>query len=50
MSEGRPNEYKWYNDPQAAHLVAITIIRNKDAQSVAVENLATKTVEKLYHI
>ena len=50
MAEGRPNEYKWYNDAKAAHLVAITIIRNKNAQQVAVENLKTKTIEKLYSI
>lgn len=49
-AENRPNEYRWYNDAQTAHLVAITIVRNKDAQTVEVENLKTKTIEKIYTI
>ena len=50
MSANRPNEYRWYKDAQTAHLVAIAIIRNKDAEAVAVENLKAKMVEQVYHI
>ena len=47
-SEHAPNTYKWYNDTQQAHLVAYTIIKNKDANTVTVENLKEKKIEKIY--
>jgi len=47
-SEHAPNTYKWYNNPQQAHLVAYTIIKNKDANIVTVENLKEKKIEKIY--
>ena len=47
-SEHTPNTYKWYNDPQQAHMVAYTIIKNKDANTVTVENLKEKKIEKIY--
>ena len=47
-SEHAPNTYKWYNDPRQAHLVAYTIIKNKDANTVTVENLKEKKIEKIY--
>ena len=47
-SEHAPNTYRWYNDPQQAHMVAYTIIKNKDANIVTVENLKEKKIEKIY--
>ena len=47
-SEHAPNTYKWYNDGRIAHLIAIAIIRNKDADTVTVENLKEKKIEKIY--
>ena len=47
--EGRtPTQYRWYNDPRLAHIVAHTIIKNKDADCVTVENLKEKKIEKIY--
>ena len=43
-----PNTYKWYNDGKTAHLIAMAIIRNKDADTVTVENLKEKKIEKIY--
>jgi len=48
ISENCPNSYKWYKDAQTAHIVAYTIIKNKDAQQVVVENLKEKKIEKIY--
>ena len=45
-----PTAYKWYNDAKAAHLVAITIIRNRDYQKVSVENLKAGKVERVYTV
>jgi len=47
-SKNQPTAYKWYQDAQTAHLVAITIIRNKDYECVTVENLREKKIEKIY--
>lgn len=49
-STNQPTAYKWYNDGQTAHLVAIAIIRNKDYEQVTVENLKEKKIEKIYKI
>ena len=44
---GFPNAYRWFQDGQVAHLVAIAIVRNKDYDRVTVENLRDK-VSKTY--
>ena len=49
-SANQPTAYKWYNDAKAAHLVAITIIRNRDYQKVSIENLKTGKVERVYTV
>ena len=49
-SANQPNAYKWFNDGQTAHLTAIAIIRNKDYDTVTVENLKTREVEKVYTV
>ena len=43
-----PTQYRWYNDPRQAHIVAYTIVKNKDADIVTVENLKEKKIEKIY--
>jgi len=48
ISKAAPNTYRWYNDAQMAHMVAYTIIKNKDADVVEVENLKEKKIEKIY--
>lgn len=47
--EGRGSvQYRWYTDLQQAHIVAYTIIKNKDADTVTIENLKEKKIEKIY--
>ena len=48
MSHNTPNAYRWFNDARTAHMVAYTIIKNKDAEVVEVENLKEKKIEKIY--
>lgn len=48
IDKNQPNTYKWYQTAQQAHIMAIVIIRNKDAEIVEVENLAEKKIEKIY--
>lgn len=48
MSQNTPNTYRWFNDAHTAHMVAYTIIKNKDAEAVEVENLKEKKIEKIY--
>lgn len=40
--------YRWYKDARTAHIIAFTIVKNKDAQKVEVYNLAERKVEKIY--
>lgn len=47
-SNNQATAYKRYQDAQMAHLVAITIVRNKDYEKVTVENLEEKKIEKIY--
>lgn len=47
-SKHQSTAYRWYTDPQKAHLVAIAIIRNGDYDRVTIENLKTRSVEKIY--
>lgn len=48
ISKVAPNTYRWYNNAKTAHLIAYTIIKNKDADAVEVENLKEKKIEKIY--
>lgn len=48
IDKNMPNTYRWYNDRQTAHIVASTIIRNRDAQAVEVINLKTNKIEAVY--
>lgn len=48
ISQNIPNTYRWFNDPRMAHMVAFTIVKNKDAEVVEVENLKEKKIEKIY--
>lgn len=44
------NSYRWYNDPQTAHLVASIIVKNKDAERVEIYNCKEKFLEAIYTI
>ena len=48
MSQNTPNTYRRFNDARIAHMVAYTIVKNKDAEAVEVENLKEKKIEKIY--
>ena len=48
MSQNTPNTYRWFNNAHTAHMVAYTIVNNKDAEVVEVENLKEKKIEKIY--
>ena len=48
MSKNTLNTYRWFNDARTAHMVAYTIVKNKDAEMVEVENLKEKKIEKIY--
>lgn len=48
MSQNTPNTYRWFNDARTAHMVAYTIVKNRDAEMVEVENLKEKKIEKIY--
>lgn len=41
-------ETRWYNEARTAHIIAFTIVKNKDADTVEVYNLAERRVEKVY--
>lgn len=45
-----PNTYRWYNSAAEADRVARTIIKNKDAETVIVENLKEKKVLAVYQL
>ena len=48
MSKNTPSTYRWFNDARTAHMIAYTIVKNKDAELVEVENLKEKKIEKIY--
>lgn len=49
MENSRGNvQYKWYQDARMAHMVAYTVVSNKDFDVVTVENLKEKKIEKIY--
>lgn len=42
------NIYRWFDDARAAHIIAYTIVKNKDAEMVEVFNLEENKIEKIY--
>lgn len=42
------NIYRWLDDARAAHIIAYTIVKNKDAEMVEVFNLEENKIEKIY--
>lgn len=42
------NIYRWFDDVRTAHIIAYTIVKNKDAEMVEVFNLEENKIEKIY--
>lgn len=42
------NIYRWFDDARTAHIIAYTIVKNKDAEMVEVFNLEENKIEKIY--
>ena len=42
------NIYRQFDDARTAHIIAYTIVKNKDAEMVEVFNLEENKIEKIY--